>query len=81
MNKYYNKEKTAIYNKRYREENKQKLSEDKKCAYQLHRYNREKNAKQVTCICGKFLNFGSLLRHKKSPFHEKMMQSFELYFV
>ena len=37
MNKYYNKEKTAIYNKRYREENKQKLSEDKKCAYRLHR--------------------------------------------
>ena len=81
MNKYYNKEKTAIYNRRYRLENKQKLSEDKKCAYKLHRHNREKIAKQVTCECGKILNFGSLIKHRKSPFHSEMMQSCELYFV
>ena len=65
MNKYYNKEKIAIYNKQYRDKNKQKLSEDKKCAYKLHRYNREKNKKLITCECGKILNFGSLFKTQK----------------
>ena len=31
MNKYYNKEKTAIYNRRYRLENKEQISKQKKC--------------------------------------------------
>ena len=80
MNKYYNKERTAIYNKRYREENKEHISKQKKMCYALHQHNKIKNAKPVTCICGKILSFGSLTKHKKSPFHFSMMETFELYF-
>ena len=80
MNKYYNKEKTAIYNRLYRENNREHISKQKKKCYALHQHNKIKNAKQVTCECGKNLNLGSLIKHRKSPFHSKMMQSCELYF-
>ena len=80
MNKYYNKEKTAIYDKRYRSENKEQISEQKKKCYKLHQHNKIKNEKLITCECGKILNFGSLIKHRKSPFHFKMLESCELYF-
>ena len=81
VNMYSNKEKVKIYNAKYRLENKEYISQQKKNAYALHAHNKIRNAVLVTCECGAKLKFGSLCRHKKSPFHHKMMQSFELFFV
>ena len=81
VNIYYNAEKVKIYNRRYREENREYISKQKKNAYALHAHNKIRNAKQVICNCGAKLKFGSLCRHKKSAHHHKMMQSFELFFV
>ena len=81
MNKYYNQEKTKIYNKRYREENKELIKIQKKQAYSLHAHNKLKNSVKVTCICGGKMIFGSLIKHMKSPKHIKHMNSFELYFA
>ena len=81
MNKYYNAEKVKLYNKRYREENREYISQQKKNAYALHAHNKIKNAVPVICLCGAKLKAGSLHKHKKSPFHHKMMKSFELFFV
>ena len=81
MNKYYNAEKVKLYNKKYREDNKEYIAKQKKNAYALHQHNKIKNAVPVICICGSKLKAGSLHRHKKSAHHHKMMQSFELFFA
>ena len=81
VNIYSNKEKVKLYNKKYREENKEYIAKQKKNAYALHQHNKIKNAVPIICECGAKLKFGSLHRHKKSFFHHKMMQSFELFFV
>ena len=81
MNKYYNKDKVKIYNKRYREENKEYLKTQKKKAYALHDHNKIKNSVAVTCDCGARMKHGSLCRHKKSPYHHRMLESLELFFV
>ena len=91
MNKYYNKVKTAIYNKQYRENNREHISKEKQKCYALHQHNKKNcvinytnttklKIKLITCECGKISNLGSLIKHRKSPFHDKMMKSFELYF-
>ena len=81
MNKYYNKDKVKIYNKRYREENKEYLKNQKKKAYALQFKNKIKNSVAVICVCGKRMNQGSLLKHMRSPYHLRMLESFELFFV
>ena len=81
VNLYSNKEKVKKYNKRYREENKEHIKNQKKHAYKLHQHNKIKNAVPVTCICGAKLTAGSLYRHKRSPYHQRMLESFELFFV
>ena len=81
MNKYYNKEKTKIYNAIYREENKEHIKIQKQKAYVLHAKNKIKNAVPVICVCGAKMNKGSLLKHMKSEYHHKMLDSFELFFV
>ena len=81
MNKYYNKDKTKIYNARYREENREKIKIKKKEAYALHFKNKIKNAVPVICSCGKRMIQGSLLKHMRSLYHRKMLESLELFFV
>ena len=81
VNKYSNKEKVKIYNAKYRLENKEHIKNQKKHAYKLHQHNKIKNAVQTICVCGAKLTAGSLYRHMRSPYHHKMMQSFELFFV
>ena len=81
MNKYYNKDKTKIYNARYREENKEHIKIQKQKAYVLHAKNKIKNSVPVICICGAKMNQGSLLKHMKSPYHLRMLESFELFLV
>ena len=80
VNIYSNKEKVKIYNRKYRKENREYISQQKKNAYALHAHNRIKNAVLVTCNCGAKLTAGSLYRHKKSPYHHRMLESFELFF-
>ena len=43
MNKYYNREKNAIYNRRYRLENKEQISKQTKLCSKLHQHNKIKN--------------------------------------
>ena len=81
MNKYYNPEKAKIYNKRYREENKELIKIQKKQAYSIHAHNKLKNSIKITCDCGSKMIYGSLMKHKKSPKHEKYVNLFELYFA
>ena len=81
MNKYYNKDKTKIDNARYREENKEHIKIQKQKAYALHAKNKIKNASPVICSCGKRMVKGSLLKHMKSEYHHRMLESFELSFV
>ena len=80
MNKYYNAEKQKIYNKKYREENKEYIKNQKKKAYILLA-NKFKNSVPVICDCGAKIVRGSLLKHKKTQYHRKMMETCELFFV
>ena len=59
--------KLAIYNKKYRLENREKLNKNKKAVYQIEKEKlRLKREILVQCECGTILSETSLRRHKKS---------------
>jgi len=55
-----NKEKILEYHKNYREENRDKIN--------------EKNKEKVKCDCGCLVNYSSLLKHKKTKKHLKIIE-------
>jgi len=61
------KAKLAIYNRKYRLENREKLSKNKKAVYQIDKAKlKVKRDILVQCECGTILSQLSLKRHKKS---------------
>jgi len=82
-----NKDKSTEYNIQYKTENKDKLAEQQKqyytenkgkiAEYKKHYYNKNKDKikQKVTCECGCNVSRGSLLQHRKSPKHMKLMEN------
>jgi len=80
------KPKKKIYHKKYRDENKEKISQDKKLDYEKNRdkildrvtkYRNEnkeiikkKKNKKITCECGSIVQNSNMARHKKSEKHQ-----------
>lgn len=69
--KYYiqNKEQIKEQEKKYREEHKEKIKEREK------EYYIQNNKEKIKCECGSIVNKSSLIRHKKTKKHIKLMIS------
>jgi hypothetical protein len=66
------KVKLAIYNKKYRLENQERLNENKRIVYQLEKAKiKQKRGLFIRCDCGKVISGLSLTKHKKSSKHQK----------
>ena len=68
--------KNGIPYEQYRDDNKEKILEQKK-QYYIDNKDKilEQQKQKMTCDCGCIVNKGSITRHKKSKKHKKLMQS------
>ena len=65
-----NKDKLKDYKKEYYEKNKDKIKEKNK---KYHKNNKDKLNEKINCECGSIINKNSLIRHKKSKKHLKLV--------
>ena len=66
-------------NKKYREENKDKLNEKNKKYHEKNKEKiNEKKAEIITCECGCQIRRGGISKHQKSKKHLKLMEQLKL---